>query len=384
MTRGAPRAWVAVDESAIADNAAVLRRLVAPAELCAVVKADGYGHSAPIVARAALAGGARWLAVALVKEGVALRDEGVEAPILVLSEPAADEMVEAAEASLAMAIYTGDGVWAASEAARLAGRTVALHVKVDTGMHRVGAQPVAVRRLVRQLLDAPRLDFEGLWTHFAVADDPGDGYTAEQLRRFAEVRAAIQAEGLPGPARLHAANSAGAIAHPSSRLSMVRCGISLYGHAPSPLMEGEGVFQELQLRPALSWKAVVSHVVEHDAGERPSYGRRVELSEDTVVATVPVGYNDGIPRAYLDAGGEVLIGGQRRRLAGAVTMDQIVVDCGRPGFDLPVERGDEVVLIGRQGSEEIRAEEWAERLGVITYEVLCGIGSRVPRVAVEG
>jgi alanine racemase len=371
MAGATPQVWVAVDEAAIAHNARVLRQLVAPAQLCAVVKADGYGHSARIVARAAEAGGASWLAVAQVKEGVALRDAGVTLPVLVLAEPPAEQMATAASSGLAVAVYTPEGVAAAAAAAASAGRQVQVHVKVDTGMHRVGAAPAATPGLVRAVLAAPGLEYEGLWTHFAVADEPLDGFTGEQLSCFEKVLAEVAR-----PRLVHAANSAGSIAHPESRLSMVRCGISLYGHFPSPALEGCGV----DLRPALSWKARVSHVAVHPAGDRPSYGRLVPLASESVVATVPVGYNDGVPRAYLAAGGEVLIGGRRRRLAGAVTMDQIVVDCGPPAAGPAVRRGDEVVLIGRQGDEEVTAKEWAERLGLITYEVLCGIGPRVARL----
>jgi alanine racemase len=376
-----------IDTEAITHNARELRTFVHPAELCAVVKADGYGHTAPLVARAAIAGGATWLAVALVKEGVELREAGIEVPILVLSQPA-EHLIEPAVAnSLALAIYTVEGAQAAAAAAARLGVTARVHVKVDTGMHRVGASPEVVLDVVREVLAHPELDLEGLWTHFAVADQPADGFTGEQLRRFQDTRAALAAAGLPEPRMLHTANSAGALMHPEARLSMVRCGIALYGCMPSPAVgralaaatAGEGI----ELRPALSWKARVSHVAVQAAGERPSYGRLVELAQDTLVATVPVGYHDGVPRAYLAGGGEVLIGGRRRKLAGAVTMDQLVVDCGpAPARNSApaVRRGDEVVLIGRQGEEAITADEWAERLGVINYEVLCGVGPRVPRV----
>jgi alanine racemase len=379
-----------IDEEAITHNARELKRWAHPAELCAVVKADGYGHSAPMVARAAIAGGATWLAVALVKEGVALREAGIELPILVLSQPA-DHLIEPAVAnSLALAVYTVEGVRAAATAAGRLGVPARMHVKVDTGMHRVGASPDTVLDVVREVLAHPELDFEGLWTHFAVADQPADGFTGEQVRRFEEMRAALADAGLPEPRMMHTANSAGSLLHPEARLSMVRCGISLYGYMPSPAVRPALVEafpdRSIDLRPALSWNARVSHVAVQPAGERPSYGRLVELTQDTVVATVPLGYHDGVPRAYLAGGGEVLIGGRRRKLAGAVTMDQIVVDCGPApapgaGATSTVQRGDEVVLLGRQGDETITADEWAERLGVINYEVLCGVGPRVPRVA---
>jgi alanine racemase len=221
----------------------------------------------------------------------------------------------------------------------------------------------------------------GLWTHFAVADEPADGFTAVQIGRFEASVAAVRAVGVH-PAVLHAANSAGAIAHPESRYDLVRCGIACYGYAPSPPV-GEAlaafVAPSEGLRPALSLKARVHSVRRLAAGERTSYGRTYALAQDALVADVPLGYADGVQRRLGACGGEVLIAGRRRRIAGTVTMDQLLVDCGASG---DVRPGDEVVLIGRQGAEEITAEEWAERLGTIAYEVLCGIGPRVPRLVV--
>ncbi|MGH9062470.1 MAG: alanine racemase, partial [Acidimicrobiales bacterium] len=217
------------------------------------------------------------------------------------------------------------------------------------------------------------LRLEGLWTHLAVADEPGDRFTAGQLRCFEAVRARRRAAGM-SPPLVHAANSAGAMAHPAARYDLVRCGIAVYGYLPAPGMEGE-------LRPVLSLRARVSMVRELEAGERPSYGRRRPLPGRAWVATVPLGYADGVPRRLLDGGMVALVRGQRRPLAGAVTMDQIVLDCG-PEPDVAV--GDEVVLLGGQGEERVTADDWARALGTISYEVLCGVGPRVPRVPVRG
>jgi alanine racemase len=372
-------AWAEIDLSAIAHNARVLAGLVAPAQLCAVVKAHGYGHGAPAVAKAAQAGGASWLAVALVDEGIELRQHGVTGPILLLSECGADAVESVVGAELTPTLYSHRAVERMALAAGALGRPVGVHVKVDTGMHRVGAAPSEVPALAKAIEDDPRLALEGLWTHFPVADGASDddkAYTLEQLARFDQLRAELDALGLRA-GLLHAANTAGAIAFPTSRLDLVRCGIGLYGCLP-----GDAVAAAFSaagadaLRPAMSLKAEVVAVRTLEAGERPSYGRLRPLPTRAVVATVPIGYADGVPRHLFTEGYGVLIGGRRRPLAGMVTMDQIVVDCGD---DPTVRPGDEVVLLGRQGDEEITADEWARLLGTINYEVLCGVGARMPR-----
>ncbi|HUI05306.1 MAG TPA: alanine racemase [Acidimicrobiales bacterium] len=380
-----PRAEI--DLGALRHNAALLARICAPAALCAVVKADGYGHGAPAVARAALEGGARWLAVATVAEGAALRDAAVDAPVLVLSEPSPDTMDEVVGRGLVPALYTRGGAEAAAAAAARAGAVTEVHVKVDTGMHRGGASAAELLDVVQAVAEAPALRFGALWTHFPVADGPAAedrAFTEAQLRALEQARAALAARGHV-PALVHAANSSGALAFPAARLDMVRCGIALYGVSPFPpaaprpdVLAATGADR---LRPVLSWRASVSSVRRLEAGARPSYGRLQPLAVPSTVASVPVGYADGVPRRYFGAGGVVLVGGRRRRLAGMVTMDQIVVDCG-PDADVAV--GDEVVLIGTQGAETLSATEWAATLGTIEHEVFCRIGARVPRVPVEG
>jgi alanine racemase len=376
-------AWVEVDLDAVRHNAGLLRRLVAPAELCAVVKADGYGHGAPEVATAAIDGGAALLAVALVEEGLALRAAGIAAEVLLLSEPTAEAMTEAVAHGLTPTLYRMEGVSAARKAAAQLGRPVPVQVKVDTGMHRVGADPEELLEVVQAVANAPELALAGLWTHLAVADVPDDPFTGVQLARFEHARAVLAGAGIV-PRLVHAANSAGAIAHPDARLDLVRCGIALYGHLPSAALAGwieRALGEPASLAPALSWKARLHLVRRLEAGERTSYGRTYELATASYVGVVPLGYHDGVPRRLASAGGQVLVGGARRDIAGTVTMDQIIVDLGD---DDAVRPGDEVVLIGRQGGEEITAEEWADRLGTISYEVLCGIGPRVPRRYVGG
>lgn len=370
--------WAEIDVAAVRHNCRLLRRLTAPAQLCAVVKADGYGHGAEAVAAAALDGGASWLAVAMVEEGAALRQAGIGAPVLLLSEPPPEAMSEVVAQGLTPTVYSRAGARALAEAATAARRVVDVHVKVDTGMHRVGVDPEGVAEIVGAVVGCDHLRFSGLWTHFAVADGTAGedrAFTTAQLERFAAVRRALADAGLEATTH-HAANSAGALCYPEARLDLVRCGISVYGLEPAPGM-GSGAED---LRPVLSLRSRVSLVRTLEAGERPSYGRRYPLPETSVVATVPVGYADGMPRRYFDEGGTVLIGGRRRPLAGSVTMDQVMVDCG-PDPDVTV--GDEAVLIGSQGAETISAWDWARTLGTIAYEVVCGIGPRVPRVAVD-
>jgi alanine racemase len=381
-------AWVEVDLSAITANVAYLCATVAPAAVCAIVKADGYGHGAVPVAGAALEGGAAYLGVALAEEGHELRQAGIEVPVLVLSEPPAEAMPLVVEDNLTATIYTDDGLaglLGAAAAARpgsgtgraggpVRPRPVPVHLKVDTGMHRVGASPAALVGLARRVAAHPALSVEGLFTHLAVADEPDDPFTGEQLDRFEQVVRALAAEGIR-PKMLHAANSAGALCHPRSRYQMVRPGIAMYGQAPAAALRGGPLVAPFQ--PALSLKARVSYAKEVNAGESLSYGLHYRLSRRSVVATVPLGYADGVPRRLFMVGGEVLIGGRRLPVAGAVTMDQILVDCG-PGSG--VERGDEVVLLGRQGDAEISPWEWAERLGTIAYEVTCALSPRLPRL----
>jgi alanine racemase len=386
MAQGRSRpAWAEIDLAAITHNARLLSRLVRPAQLCAVVKAHGYGHGGPAVAKAALAGGAVGLAVALVDEGVELRQNGVHSPILLLSECGADAVDNAMGYGMTPTVYTAAGIEQFAQGARILGQRTSVHIKVDTGMHRVGAAPADVPALLRAIEDDPLLRFEGLWTHLPVADGESAedrAFTLRQLEMFEGTMAELARAGAV-PDVVHAANTAGAIAFPAARYGMVRCGLGLYGYLPGPAVTAafEAASGGQALQPALSLKARVVAVRTLPAGARPSYGRLRALPERAVVATVPIGYADGVPRALFTQGCTVLVHGQRRPLAGMVTMDQIMIDCED---DTSVQPGDEVVLLGRQGDEEITADEWAGLLGTISYEVLCGIGPRVPRLMVNG
>ncbi|MBM3674666.1 MAG: alanine racemase [Actinobacteria bacterium] len=367
--------WVEVDLGAIRENVVELARIAAPARLLTVVKADGYGHGAVPVARAALDAGAWGLGVALVEEGTTLRAAGIDAPVLVLSEPPPAAAPVVVSAGLTPTVYTTGGIDALAKAVADAGAgPFEVHLKVDTGMHRVGAAPGEALALARRVAEHAELRLDALWTHLAIADESDDPYTHAQLARFDAVLAALDEAGLRPPL-VHAANSAGLLAFPESRRDLVRAGIAAYGIPPAPAMS-----ECARLRPALSLKARVTHVKELPAGARLSYGLRYSLTTPSWIATVPIGYADGVPRRLAAAGGEVLLRGRRRRIAGTITMDQLMVDMGGD----PVAVGDEVVLIGRQDGECVTAEEWAERLDTIAYEIVCGIGGRVPRTYLDG
>ena len=363
--------WAEVDLDAVRANVAALKRLVAPAALCAVVKADGYGHGAVPVGRAALEGGADWLAVALVEEGVSLRYAGIEAPIMVLSEPVPDYADTVLTHDLTPVVYTPAGIEALAKAAASHERAepFPVHLKVDTGMHRVGCSPAAAVELVTLITEHAELALGGVCTHFAVADEPGNDYTTAQHDAFLAVLQDLESAGLP-TGMVHACNTAGAIAVAGARHDMVRVGIGIYGIDPSPMLAGT-----VEMHAAMSVKARVSYVQRLEPGSRISYGLRYETDRPAIVATVPAGYADGVPRELSHHGGHVLIRGRRLPIAGTVTMDQFMVDCG----DVPVEVGDEVVLIGTQGDETITAQEWANMMATIPYTIVCGIGPRVPR-----
>jgi alanine racemase len=354
-----------VDLDAVRHN---VRAMKPPdAELMAVVKANGYGHGDVPVARSALEAGATWLGVAMVEEGLRLREGGIDAPTLVLTEFPRGAEKEALAAGLTPTIYTDEGLASVAEAAEAVGRPVAVHVKLDTGMHRVGLAPDLAPGFCLRVLEAG-LDLEGVWTHFAVAEDPEDPSARIQLQRFHEALGELARAGIH-PRYRHAANSAAVLVVPESHLDLVRVGIAAYGIVPGPGLEGRA-----ELRPAMSLRSRVTLVKRVAAGEGVSYGLSYRLDRESTIATVPVGYADGYHRAA-SGRAEVLIQGRRYPVAGTVTMDQITVDCG----DDPVEVGDEVVLFGRQGDEEIPADELARWAGTIGYEVVCAVSERVPR-----
>jgi alanine racemase len=374
-------AWAEISAGALAANVAAMKAVLGETALCAVVKANGYGHGAPLVTGALLGAGADSLAVAIVDEGIELRDAGFTESILLLAEIPPATVPDALANYLTLTIGSSGGARAAVAAAEARGGRHRVHVKVDTGMHRMGVEPGEVDEVVDLLRASAAIDLEGLYTHLSVADGAGGedrAFTRAQIGRFDEVVARLRARGSL-PRVLHVANSAGALAFPEARRSMARVGLALYGHLPGDWTGTALAERGRRLEPALSLHARVVATRRVGDGERPSYGRRRALEGPATVATVPFGYADGFPRRLFDAGAEVLIRGRRYPLAGAVTMDQLLVDCG----DDEVRPGDAVVLLGRQGKEEITAEEWARRAGTITWEILCDVGARVPRVLVE-
>ena len=362
------RAFADIDLGAIRANTAHLQALAGPAQLCAVVKANGYGHGAVRCAQAAQAAGASWLATAQAGEGAELRLAGLEGPILLLSEPLPSEDDVVFSADLAVVVYRAEAIDRLNRAAIARRRRLAVHLKIDTGMHRLGAPPEQALELAAAIQASEGLQFEGFMTHLAVADEPVRPETALQLERFAAALAELDKAGLRPPL-VHAANSAGLIVHPAARFDLVRAGIALYGIAPGPGL-GAG------LQAALRLSAPVTYVRSVGAGEGVSYGLRGHTTRPTVLATLAIGYADGVRRSLGLNGGEVLINGQRCPMIGVVTMDQLVVDVGDAGT---VAVGDEAVLLGEQGGDRIDPQEWAERLDTIAYEIVTGLGARVER-----
>ncbi len=374
-------AWAEVSRAAIVANASAIKAVIGATSLCAVVKADGYGHGATLAAAAALDGGADTLGVATIDEGVELRKAGFEAPILVLAEVAPTSIPLALTHGLTVTVGSMAGATALVACAKDLGGRHLVHVKVDTGMHRMGVAPDDLDAVIDTVASSQHLDVEGLFTHLSVADGASEedrAFTTHQIRTFDELVGSLRERGA-APRVVHCANSAGTLGYPESHYSMVRVGLSLYGYLPDPWCGETLSSRGLALEPAMTIRARVVARRRLAAGERPSYGRARALERDATVVTVPLGYADGFPRALFEGGAQVLIGGRRRSLAGVVTMDQLIVDVG----DDDVALGDEVVLLGRQGDEVITADEWAERDGTISWEILTRIGPRVPRVAVR-
>jgi alanine racemase len=356
------RAVARVNLAAIQRNVARLRaRTGAGAALCAVVKADGYGHGAVPAARAAVAGGATWLAVATAREAAELRAAALDAPLLVLGALTGDELAMALDARAEIVAWREEFVRAIDRPARV-------HVKLDTGMGRLGTRDAdEATRVADAVAAAPHLELTGAMTHFATADEPGDDFMPAQLERFVAWAHPLRAR-YPG-ILLHAANSAATLRDPATHFDLVRTGVAIYGLDPfqrDPADHG--------LEPALELCSYVAELKPIGPGESAGYGRRFVADEPTTLATIPVGYGDGVRRALTNAA-DVLVGGVRRPLRGTVSMDNVTVDVGQDG----ARRGDEAVLIGARDDERILAEEWAERLDTINYEITCGISARVPR-----
>jgi alanine racemase len=359
-----------VDLGNIAHNIRLYRDLVGPScRIMAVVKADAYGHGDLEVSRTALGAGAERLGVALVEEAERLREAGLDAPIHLLFEPPVAAAPRVAELDLTPSVYTRDYAMALSAACSSEGKSIKVHIKVDTGMHRVGVEPAAGVDFVEEVSRLPGLELEGVYSHLAMGSEAGNPFNKEQLHAFERMTEELRGRGITIPIR-HIAASGAAASLPEARLDMIRLGIAMYG-----LLPGESYRGLLDLRPALSLRTRISHVFRAEAGEAVSYGRTYRFDRPSWVAVLPVGYADGFSRA-LSNRWRVLIGGKLYPAVGTVCMDLFMVELGDDLF----QAGEPAVVIGGRGEEEIGVERMAETLGTINYEVVCDIGKRVPRV----
>ena len=363
------RAVARIDFGAIRANCTRLKAELGDAELCAVVKADGYGHGVLGCAEAALAGGASRLAVATAAEAEQIGRRLQHVPLLTMGALTAEEVDVAISAGSELSVWREDFRRLVADRARAHGHPTRLHVKYDSGMGRLGNRDAAETiELARACAVDPDLELAGIWTHFATADELDSTYFDDQLRRFDEVAKAVKAE---HPAAIvHAANSAAVLREKRSHFEMARCGVAIYGLDP---FQGDPV--EHGLRPAMTLCSHVADVKRFPAGASAGYGRRWKAPVDTWVGVIPLGYGDGVRRA-LTNNADVLVRGRRHPLVGTVSMDNLTIDLGP---ETEVEPGDEAVLIGAQAEDRIYAEEVAARLDTINYEVTCAISARVPR-----
>ena len=367
-------AWAQIDLSALSDNVKTLVKQAGQAELWATVKANGYGHGAVAVARTALSAGARGLCVALANEAHELRQAKIAAPILIVSEQPETQHEQMLRDDVAATLYNEATISSYAATAERLGVVGRVHLKIDTGMHRVGAPIEDALSRAKQINSLQSLTLEGVYTHFAAADLPEHAQTSVQLQKFRESVQLLGQNSLR-PKYIHIANSSAAIrgidTGSDTGVGIARVGIAIYGIAPSNELESHVA----TLKPVMSIHARVSHLQRLKAGEGVSYGLRVKLERDATIATLPIGYADGIPRRLWSVGGEVLIGGAFCPIIGVVTMDQLMVNCA----DAQIKIGDEAVLLGAQGTKAITANQIAVRLETIGYEIVCGISSRVPR-----
>lgn len=364
------RAAARIDLGAVRDNCARLKAEMGGAELCAVVKADGYGHGDVACAEAALAGGATRLAVATASEAERIGRRFAHVPLLTMGALAPEELDTALEAGSEVSVWRRGFLDHVAARARAHGRPTRVHVKYDSGMGRLGnGDRAEVEGLLRACAESPDVEPTGVWTHFATADEPDSPFFEEQLNRFSQVVEVAKGE-FPDIVA-HAANSAAVFRDRRSHFDMARCGVAIYGLDPF-----QGDPAERGLRPALSLRSYVADVKRFAPGDSAGYGQTWRAERETCVGVLPLGYGDGVRRG-LSNNAEVLVGGGRYPLVGTVSMDNVTIDLG-PSTD--VEPGAEAVLIGSQGEETILAEDLAKRLGTINYEIACGISARVPRV----
>lgn len=365
--------WAEIDLDHVAHNIREFRRITPPhTQLMAIVKADGYGHGAVEVAKAALEAGAARLAIAFLEEGIVLRRKGLSAPIMILgvSSPGTEKAV--IEHELTPAICTVDSAQRFSQAAAALGKKVRFHLKLDTGMGRIGLRPDQLQAFLETLHRLPGLELEGVFSHFSKADEQEKTYTQMQLHRYAECLKMIHTAGFR-PTIRHLANSAGTMETPEAHFDLARIGISLYGFYPSSEVDPATV----ALRPVMRWKTRIAHLKRLPAGERISYGGMFTTRRPTMVATLPLGYADGFRRRLWTKNWHVLVRGQRAPIIGKICMDMCMIDV----TDIAgASIGSEVVLIGSQGEHVVSADDMANALDTINYEITCLVGKRVPRI----
>ncbi|MGI6604317.1 MAG: alanine racemase [Firmicutes bacterium] len=367
--------WAEVDLDAIAANVRAVRQVVDPrVKIMAVVKANAYGHGAVAVARVAVANGADQLAVATMDEAVTLREAGIDQPILVLGTNIPSEVLDVAvEKGIAQALCTVELAQALSAAAVRQGKKALVHLKIDTGMSRIGVLPEDAVTFMDRVGRLEGLKFEGVFSHFAAADEPNEEFTQYQFSRFQQALLALERAGYTFPLR-HIANSAAIMDHPEMHLDMVRAGSLVVGSWP-----GEKTQRKVHLREAFTLKTRIVYIKTVQAGTAVSYGLTYTTPGEKMLATLPIGYADGYRRG-LSNRASVLVRGKRAPVVGRICMDQCVIDV----TDVPgVALGDEVILIGRQSGAEVSAKELGALLETLDLEVLCGIGARVPRVYLE-
>ncbi len=363
-----------VELSAIRENVRLIREAAGGAEAMAMVKADAYGHGAVPAALAALEGGAGRLGVAYVGEALALREAGIQAPVMAMVCTPGEEYGRAVAAGVDLGIGGARLLEEVAVAAGESGRAARVHLSVDTGMTREGATSRLWSHLVELALKEQaegRVEIVGIWSHLACADDPVHPSVSRQIKEFREAVELAERAGVRPEVR-HLANSAAALHLPDARWDLVRPGIAVYGLSPAPHLPDPG------LRPAMTVVSQVAHTKRAVAGSGVSYGHLYTMSKDANMALVPAGYADGVPRNGSNVL-ELLVGGARRRIAGRVCMDQFVVDLG----DDTVDEGDEVVLFGPGDRGEPTAQDWAEATGTISYEIVTRIGGRVPRTHLQ-
>lgn len=366
-------AYVEIDLAALRQNLRGIKNRVHPAKVMAVVKADAYGHGAVAIANAALQAGAEYLAVALVEEGIELRQAGILAPILVFGGVMPDQIPLFREYQLEMTVYTAEIAKLVAQHYNQRGETAKIHVKIDTGMNRVGVNWKAADELIQKIRQLPGLEIIGLSTHFATSDEKDKQFANLQLSRFKQVIAELSDNGIEIPLK-HAANSGAILDLPDAYFDMVRPGIMMYGWYPS-----RETSESVAIQPVMRFKTRVLHVKSIAANETVSYGRKFKAEVPTRIVTLPVGYADGYNR-LLSNRGRVLINGDSFPVVGRVCMDLIHADIGE---NQKIKPGDEVVLWGKQGDAEISVYEICELLETIPYEVCCWVSKRVPRIYLD-